>query len=113
MPGGNKTGPDGRGPMTGRRMGYCNDNEHPGSFNSNSNRSFGFGRGGGRGFGRGYGRGRGDGFQYRFGNGFRYGNRLFSDSSAEIFSDKSQIENEIRIVKDHLSGLEEKLEKLD
>lgn len=108
MPGGNKTGPDGRGPMTGRRMGYCNDNEHPGSFYPNSNRSFGFGRGGGRGLGRG----RGGGFQYRNGIESRYGNRNVSDTSMENVSDKTLIENEIRILKEQLSGLEEKLIKL-
>ncbi len=113
MPGGNKTGPDGRGSMTGRGMGYCNDNEHPGSFYSNSNRSIGFGRGGGRGNGRGFGMGRGDGFQYRNGMEFRYGNRNFSGSSMEDVSEKALLENEIRILKDQLSTLDEKLTKLD
>ena len=113
MPGGNKTGPDGRGSMTGRRMGYCNDNEHLGSFYSNSNRSIGFGRGGGRGNGRGFGMRRGDGFQYRNGMEFRYGNRNFSDVPMEDISEKTLIENQIRIFKDQLSALEEKLTKFD
>ncbi|UCH14781.1 MAG: DUF5320 domain-containing protein [Bacteroidales bacterium] len=35
MPGGDKTGPDGQGPMTGRKMGYCAgySNIHPGMNN--------------------------------------------------------------------------------
>lgn len=41
MPGGDRTGPAGAGPMTGRGMGFCT-----GSTNA------GFGRGCGRGFGR-------------------------------------------------------------
>ena len=108
MPRGNKTGPEGMGPMTGRRMGYCVNNEHPGSFYSNSNQGVGFRRGGGRGFGQG----RGDGFQHRNGMGFRYGDRNFSDSSMENVSEKTLIENEIRILKEQLSGLEENLKKL-
>jgi len=53
MPGGDKTGPLGRGPLTGRGAGYCTGNDRPGSFEP--------GPGGGRrrgGFGRGRGLGR-------------------------------------------------------
>lgn len=46
MPGRDRTGPMGAGPMTGRSMGICAGNT-----------SAGFGRGCGRGFGRGMGRG--------------------------------------------------------
>lgn len=58
MPGGDRTGPRGQGPMTGRGLGYCNGFNSPG-----------FTRGGGMGYGwgRGYGRGRG----YWRGRGFR------------------------------------------
>ncbi len=52
MPGGDKTGPVGSGPMTGRAAGYCAGNSAPGYAN------LGYGRGFYRG-GRGYGRGRG------------------------------------------------------
>lgn len=48
MPGGDRTGPMGAGPKTGRAMGFCA---------GNTNAGFGFGRGCGRGFGRGTGRG--------------------------------------------------------
>ncbi len=58
MPGGDRTGPIGRGPMTGRAVGYCAGYPEPGYSNPSYGR--GLGRGGGRGFGRGYwGRGRG------------------------------------------------------
>ena len=46
MPFGDKTGPEGRGSMTGRRAGYCAGNDRPGSYESSG---FGRGRGGGRG----------------------------------------------------------------
>ena len=62
MPGGDRTGPMGLGPMTGRAAGYCAGYGVPGYMN------FGPGRGGrgGRGMGRGgYGYGRG-GWRSRF-----------------------------------------------
>lgn len=52
MPGGDGTGPLGRGPRTGRGLGYCNNYPQPGY----ANPSPGFGRGLGFGRGRGFGR---------------------------------------------------------
>ena len=49
MPNRDKTGPEGRGPRTGRQMGDCDRTEPI------------FGRGAGYGNGRGMGRGRGSG----------------------------------------------------
>ncbi len=48
MPQGDRTGPNGQGPMTGRAMGFCAGYNTPGFMNQ------GFGRGMGRGFGRGF-----------------------------------------------------------
>jgi hypothetical protein len=48
MPFGDRTGPLGTGPKTGRGMGYCGGRQMPGSVNSVPGRGFG-GRGGGRG----------------------------------------------------------------
>jgi len=53
MPRGDKTGPNGQGMMTGRKMGYCAGYNVPGFMNGT-----GFGGGFGGGFGRGMGRGR-------------------------------------------------------
>lgn len=53
MPRGDKTGPNGQGMMTGRKMGYCAGFNVPGFMNG-----AGFGGGFGGGFGRGCGRGR-------------------------------------------------------
>ena len=62
MPQGDKTGPQGQGPMTGRGMGICGDNLGRTSF------SRGFGRGFNRGsFGGGFGRGFGRGFGFQAG----------------------------------------------
>jgi hypothetical protein len=59
MPQGDRTGPMGQGPRTGRGMGFCSGFNAPGYANP------GFGRGFGRGMG--FGRGRGFGFR-RFAN---------------------------------------------
>ncbi|HOU20864.1 MAG: DUF5320 domain-containing protein [Kiritimatiellae bacterium] len=61
MPRGDRTGPMGAGPMTGRAAGYCTGTAAPGfasyGFGGGRGRGMGWGGGGGRGFGRGFGRG--------------------------------------------------------
>ena len=64
MPGGDRRGPVGMGPMTGRAAGYCGRYDLPGYANGLPGRGFGMGFGGGR-AGRGF-RGRAFG-----GGGFR------------------------------------------
>jgi len=64
MPGGDRTGPMGQGPMTGRAAGYCAGYPVPGF----ANPAWGYGRGWGRGFGRGAG-GRGRGWGRGWGRG--------------------------------------------
>jgi hypothetical protein len=102
MPRGDRTGPFGEGPLTGRRMGYCSGNENPGFFNQGANWRRGPGRGfrGGAGYGRGFGLGFG---QQSGGNSY--------DMSPGV-SDKTVIENEIRILRDQLSSLEDQLSKI-
>ncbi len=63
MPAGNRTGPAGVGPMTGRGMGYCGGYDAPGWANWGPGRRF-YGRGGLGYFGRG-GRWGGGGWGYR------------------------------------------------
>ncbi len=64
MPRGDRRGPGGMGPMTGRGLGYCNGFDAPGFTADEPPR-------GGAGYGRGYGgRGRGG---MGFGPGFGYG----------------------------------------
>jgi len=99
MPRGDRTGPSSEGPTTGRGMGYCTGNDHPGYMNSLSNRGGGYGRG----FQGGPGYGRGAGFGFRGG----YGN--YNQGDIADVSEKTLIENEIRILKDQLSALEDRL----
>lgn len=55
MPAGDRTGPRGIGPITGRGLGFCAGYPTPGYMNSTPGRGF-FGRGRGFGGGRGFGR---------------------------------------------------------
>jgi hypothetical protein len=54
MPGGDRTGPRGMGPMTGRGAGYCAGYATPGYANPGFGRGYGMGRGSGGGGGRGW-----------------------------------------------------------
>ncbi|MFX1338384.1 MAG: DUF5320 domain-containing protein [Promethearchaeota archaeon] len=63
MPRGDRTGPAGFGPMTGRGLGYCAGYDTPGY-------TKGPGMGMGRGWGRGIGYGRGPGWRRGWGRGF-------------------------------------------
>jgi len=70
MPNRDRTGPEGRGPMTGRGQGFCIDFEIPdfeSFFDRESDRGFRreFEQGFGRGLGRGQMRGEGRGFRFR------------------------------------------------
>ena len=60
MPAGDRTGPNGMGPKSGRGAGYCSGYDRPGYTNPVRGRiGFGLGRGGGRMRGRGFWRRRG------------------------------------------------------
>jgi len=65
MPAGDRTGPSGMGPMTGRGAGYCGGYDAPGYASPVPGRGFGmgWGRGWGGGWGRGGGRGGGWGWR--------------------------------------------------
>ncbi len=92
MPAGNKTGPEGRGPLTGKRMGSC-------SGNNTSDLSFSGG------FDRGFRRG----LTRNFGRGFRRGFGNYNYSEPQYSSDKEMLKNEITALKEQLSFLETKL----
>lgn len=99
MPRGDKTGPEGMGPLTGRQMGYCAGNNSPGFTENERIRGRGFGRGLRFGWGNGRGFGRGRRYQWEY-----------SEDMLRV-SEKTLIENEIRVLKDQLSFLEEQLSK--
>ena len=106
MPRGDRTGPEGLGPMTGRAAGYCAGYDVPGFANPVG------GRGG---FGRGMGYGRG------FRRGFGYNQRGFYPGQYPNYPqpgyfpnvpEKTLIENEIKIIGEQLKALETRLADL-
>lgn len=75
MPGGDRSGPWGQGPRTGRSLGHCSGSERPG-YASPRGPVGGYGGGVGRGYGRGWGRGRGFGFGRGSGGRWRWWHRF-------------------------------------
>ncbi len=71
MPGGDRTGPMGEGPRTGRGLGYCSGADQPGYATPGPGLGRGWGRGWGR--GRGWGLGRGGGWGLGRGGGWGRG----------------------------------------
>jgi hypothetical protein len=98
MPNGDRTGPYGEGPRTGRSLGYCGGSDRPGN-------AFGSGRGYGRG-----GAGRGLGFGFRRGLG-AFGHHWFGGGNYDV-SEKTLLENEKRLLQDQLESLKKKLSAL-
>ena len=100
MPRGNKTGPEGFGPLTGRHMGFCAGYETAG-FQNNA----GLRRSAQRVFGRGQ--------HFRtFGRGFAPMQRNFFASENIPVNQEAFLKNEISVLRNQLSILEEQLEKL-
>jgi len=95
MPGGDRTGPSGLGPGTGRAFGYCYGFDSPGYM-------IGPGRGMGRGFGFGRGMGRGRGFGRGWGFGVPY--QGFIPGSPWMMSPLSK-EDEIKLLKSEADAL--------
>ena len=110
MPREDRTGPFGEGPKTGRQMGCCTGHESPG-FDSMQQNWRGTGMSYGRGFGRGFGRGPGGGIGRGFDPRHMHGYGRIYEEIPDV-SEKTLIENEIRVLKDQLSGLEDRLSKL-
>ena len=99
MPRGDRTGPLGEGPMTGRQLGFCAGYQ-----------GAGYGRGPGRGFGRGYlGRGRGRRFFWR-----RYVPLPEDDRDTAGYVDEvSVLQDEVRDLKGALERISGRLNRLE
>ena len=107
MPGGDGTGPIGRGPMTGRALGYCAGYNVPGYTN------LGLRRGLGGGFGRGF-RGRGRGFWRRGYADPYYGPQpyigLYPQQSKD--EEKTYLEEMIKSLEEETKRIRERLQEL-
>ena len=113
MPRGDRRGPNGMGPMTGRAAGFCSGSNTPGFANTGAVGGYGQGMGAGRGFGGGFhgaanGAGRGMGRAQGMGRGMGFQ----PSYAAPVYSketEKGYIENEVSFLKDQLKALEGRL----
>jgi uncharacterized protein DUF5320 len=101
MPGGDKTGPSGMGPMTGRGVGFCAGSNAPGYMNS------GFGRG--RGMGGGGGRGRRNQFLATGQPGWMRSNPAVPVADTQ----KDALQDQLESLQNQLSEIQEKLDKFE
>ena len=114
MPRGDRTGPMGSGPMTGRSMGYCSGSTGPGFISPGP--GYGFGRGGGfgrglnRGFSRGFGLGRGGGWRHP-GFGRAWGYPYVQEAPPSNFMPLTE-EQEMDALEEHAKILEVELKQL-
>lgn len=103
MPRGDKTGPRGMGPLTGRAAGFCAGNDRPGYAGDDT---LGRGRGGqGRGFGRGRGMGQGGG--YGRGRGGRFaGSADFAKPAVDnpLAEELARLRAQITALENRISG---------
>jgi len=102
MPGGDRTGPLGHGPMTGRAAGFCAGNQSPGYSYFRHGR--GFGRARGRSFRRGFW-GRGRGVWYN-----EYENIPVSGPSQK--EEKAHLESLAKDLEDELENIKKRIQNL-
>lgn len=108
MPGGNRTGPRGIGPLTGRRMGLCAGFPAPGFMSPGTGYGMGRGMGFGRGFGRGMGLGRGRGWGEAGYSGYwDYPTPQFSKEDEMAY-----LETQAKEIKDELNQIKTRMEEL-
>lgn len=114
MPGGDRTGPIGAGPMTGRGAGYCSGFDVPG-FANNIPEARGLARG--RGFayyrkGMGLGRARGRGFGFR---SFPDNPATYNENTGferDVETSIRSLEQEQRILREELDNINKKLDNI-
>jgi hypothetical protein len=97
MPGGDRTGPVGQGPRTGRGAGYCGPGDEPGFATAGGRGGFGFGRGRGFGAGRGFGRGWGRWFGF-----------AASEEAPRADNEADRLRAQVEELKNRLARLEQK-----
>lgn len=111
---GDKSGPMGQGPMTGRSLGFCAGNDTPG-FNRGFGQGMGRGSGSGQGMGRGTGSGNGMGRGRGMGKGRGFvGNAGFSNPTGENnFNEINSLKAQAEAIKQAQSEIERRLNALE
>lgn len=113
MPRGDRTGPWGLGPMTGRGAGYCAGYPVPGFMNPYGGRlgfGFGFGRGFGR--GRGYGRGFWPVYPYPIASPMPYGGGFYQPP-VEPKQEMEMLAEEAKALKEQLEAINKLITELE
>ena len=105
MPGGDRTGPWGLGPRTGRAAGYCVGYNMPGYTNPRYGRDLG--RGKGRGFG---GRGRGFGWRGVYPYPAPYYPEIYPEPSKE--EEKVYLEDLVKSLEEEIKMIQQRLQEL-
>ena len=118
MPGGDRTGPIGMGPMTGRGAGFCAGSGAPGFADPAPGRGFGMGRGRGRIGGGGAFGGGGRGFRrWYYATGLpgwmRFGARPTDFPTADRETEKRRLEALARRLEAELEDLRMQAARLD
>ena len=106
MPRGDKSGPMGQGPMTGRAQGYCVGNDVPGYRENRPGLGMARGFRGGRkgGMGRGMARGR----------GFRYAAQPYEEDLAPTKEEeRTYLQRQAERLKRTLNDVEQRIKNLD
>ncbi|MCD6495890.1 MAG: DUF5320 domain-containing protein [Candidatus Aenigmarchaeota archaeon] len=106
MPGGDRTGPAGLGPMTGRRAGYCSGSDTPGYATAPWNEGFG------RGFGAGFGRGRGNRYWARATGLPGWQRTAYPSVPVPQKTQDADTKAEISSLREQLKKLQEKIDEL-
>lgn len=120
MPAGDRTGPWGLGPRTGRGLGFCSGLGAPGYAYPGAGLGlgwgYGFGGGFGRGFGRGFGLGRGRGYWRRgFGSFPGYPFRLMNPFPLEPSreEEKAWLADQAKSLEQQLARIQKRLAELE
>ena len=110
MPGGDRTGPAGMGPQTGRAAGFCSGNDVPGSMNPTVGRGGGFG--GGRAGGRGMANRRGRNQEFGWGRGWRWRSFVPVGAPAEDQLAPQALEERMEQLRAELSDIQQRMNEL-
>lgn len=120
MPGGDRTGPMGMGPMIGRRAGYCFGFNTPGYSNPFPGRGFGMGRGRSRGFwrfGAGEPVGGGRGFSrwnmFNAGGYYRPPGYETPQGAPDPDAEKETLRNQVEALRSELEYVRKRLDEME
>lgn len=111
MPGGDRTGPTGAGPMSGRAMGYCAGSSVPGYANA----APGWGRGMAwrNGWGRGGGFGKGFVGGYGFRRGFNYPGEMAEDLAPTREEELNSLKTQAERLRRTLDDVQKRIDELE